>query len=48
MSTEPVTPAGRSSLPGGVWLPVLILVIVLVVTFLLLPADSAPFVYKFF
>ena len=48
MSNEPLAPSSRPTLPGGLWLPVLILVVVLVVTFLLLPAESAPFVYKFF
>lgn len=31
-----------------IWLPLLILTIVLVVTFLLLPRSEAPFIYAFF
>lgn len=31
-----------------IWLPLVVLLAVLLAAFLLLPADKAPFIYKFF
>lgn len=50
LDTQPpdTRPPARQSLPGGIWLPVLILLVVLVATYLLIPAEKAPFIYAFF